>query len=758
MAEGDQSALQLYLLELLVEKLKVSSRKSYCSCSNDDELSVRFQLSNLPYLEIPYSSFIKRKCLPKCIHGKYLIFEGNPKQMEHAVRCFPLVASVLRHDREVASCNLPLPQQMVDAVQASATRGASPHPTFLCGVFPLESPDGQSLGTVRVMVRLWCMGHRCASDYQTHDSTICRLDKDLICACGPNCSCKTGAAPGGKGSWRCYEDAGQKLGTSSKDEGDVAPTASHGRGREERRGRATRPPSSQGAQGPADKAGEAAPPPAPKKKRPAGADYGKRIRALLKQLEAVTQAAMRKPPAKFNFRRSGRYAYTWGEAYPGIRVGHHGCRPRRRTVPGRVGWLWNTGVCTYGCGFRRGWWPGAIGRSLRDWVRGQERATPPALLPVTATSVVVPRSKRFPKGQQPPEAEQAPECISVPAEPLPEPPPPPPVLHVRRQPRSMGGDILIQVHPSCVGEVDADVTPLTLRIPGKAKSGAGESVDDEEDNPEDALDTSSSELDLQLFPPSSFPPISRIQRMHTEVQYSAADVAPPEPPATPPKKMKAGSPEEMAAMMAMMGGPGGMRGRGFPGAFGVGRGGVVPGGFAAGRGGFAAGRGGFAAGRGGFAAGPGGFAAGPGGVGRGFGRGAFGAGRGVFAPGVSGAAAAGGGAYDPRQTLRMSVAQKKHKHDHVFIPVEHDCVSYDLEMEMRAAMRGPFGLGRRWGQGRGRGDGDRRKKKRAQGVAPPPYIPKRMSDTWGRCWCVPCAPYVCGYDPCGYCCWWPCCY
>ncbi|KAJ2953452.1 hypothetical protein O0L34_g1046 [Tuta absoluta] len=68
-------------------------------------------------------------------------------------------------------------------------------------------------------------------------------------------------------------------------------------------------------------------------------------------------------------KNTSKYNYSFGDEYPGVTIGHKYCYPfwgMGYPVPWNMGWLWNQDIP--GFKYRRGWTPGAIGKSVARYM------------------------------------------------------------------------------------------------------------------------------------------------------------------------------------------------------------------------------------------------------------------------------------------------------------------------------------------------------------------------------------------------------
>lgn len=209
-------------------------------------------------------------------------------------------------------------------------------------------------------------------------------------------------------------------------------------------------------------------------------------------------------------KKRGKFVYSMGNMYPGVKIGHKECVTQVFNVPPKMGWLWNVSPDIVRLKPRRGWKPGALTKTIAGRIRAHRQAKGLGIL-------------RLPKFGQSgnDDDEQLGGDIKV---------TPKPTLCIQKK----DGAYSIVMNPlkdpkTLVENEDPymECTPMRFKIsPTKfKKSGSQTCFCDEED--EVKSNSSESELDIEFTPPAGIIHPERFKKkmnvIHCETQYNSQD-------------------------------------------------------------------------------------------------------------------------------------------------------------------------------------------------------------------------------------------
>lgn len=219
-------------------------------------------------------------------------------------------------------------------------------------------------------------------------------------------------------------------------------------------------------------------------------------------------------------KHKGRYVYSIGDKYPGVHVGHRDCCLPGCRVPPKMGWLWN--IPSANMKRRRGWRPGAIGRTIAKRIYEYRKSKGMDVCDALTTHT----SKRRRGYESESDITVAPK----------------PTLQIKKK----DGAYLITMNPLKDPKTLADnenpymdCTPLQFKIiKNKDKLGRRPEDGDNEmrscycdeyDWPASS-ESSDSELDIEFTPPAGIIRPERLKKkknvVHTDTQYNPDDCKP----------------------------------------------------------------------------------------------------------------------------------------------------------------------------------------------------------------------------------------
>ncbi|XP_049766393.1 uncharacterized protein LOC126095679 [Schistocerca cancellata] len=189
----DQLMQQLYLLEVMVDQVSLATDElPGCPCEPITNLSVRVKFFDFPCLDIRQAEFGYHERRGDFSSGKSLLFPMDPLDLVRALQYFPLAVSVVQPrpkaplPRVLGVCTVTMPDQMVDAVRRARVCCAHQQEAVLKEDFQLVQLTGQPAGSLRLFVRLSCLGQTLVTEFDA-DSTVLSLNTaDTSPAC-PGC-------------------------------------------------------------------------------------------------------------------------------------------------------------------------------------------------------------------------------------------------------------------------------------------------------------------------------------------------------------------------------------------------------------------------------------------------------------------------------------------------------------------------------------------------------------------------------------------
>lgn len=229
----------------------------------------------------------------------------------------------------------------------------------------------------------------------------------------------------------------------------------------------------------------------------------------------IPSSDVAKPTRKMRGKRGkGQFVYKLGDLYPGVNVGHRECIIPGRNVPAKMGWAWNIHVPCVGLKPRRGWRPGAVGRTIATAILAHRKAQGLKPLPLGTGIKSKDGRKRGAKSQYDSDTD-----VTV---------APKPTLQIKKK----DGTYMITMNPlkdpKTIEDNEnpyMDCSPLQFKITkNKEKDDSRSCYCD------DTESTSDSELDIEFTPPAGIIRPERLKRkknvVHTDTQYNKEDFDP----------------------------------------------------------------------------------------------------------------------------------------------------------------------------------------------------------------------------------------
>ncbi|XP_074042075.1 uncharacterized protein isoform X1 [Leptinotarsa decemlineata] len=210
-------------------------------------------------------------------------------------------------------------------------------------------------------------------------------------------------------------------------------------------------------------------------------------------------------------KRRGKFVYSTGDKYPGVKIGHRECVTPVFNVPPRMGWLWNIHTPILRLKPRKGWKPGAIVRTIADRIRAHRQMKGLGILNV-------PKFRKDRKGIH------SDDEINV---------SPKPTLHIQKK----DGSYWITMNPLKDPLTLADnedpymeCTPMQFKITKNKQKPAIEGETDSKTcccEEENLSSSSNSELDIEFTPPAGIIHPERFKKkknvVHCDTQYDPTD-------------------------------------------------------------------------------------------------------------------------------------------------------------------------------------------------------------------------------------------
>ncbi|CAH1163676.1 unnamed protein product [Phaedon cochleariae] len=211
-------------------------------------------------------------------------------------------------------------------------------------------------------------------------------------------------------------------------------------------------------------------------------------------------------------KKRGKFVYSMGDKYPGVKVGHKECVTPMFNVPPKMGWLWNIHTPILRLKPRRGWKPGAIVKTIAQRIRAHRQLKGLGMLHV-------PKFRKNVGG-----SESDPEVNVSPK----------PTLHIQKKDGAYWITMNPLKDPKTLAENEdpyMECTPMQFKI---TKNKNKPKDDNDEDGsrlcccePEDESSSSDSELDIEFTPPAGIIHPERFKKkknvIHCDTQYNPDD-------------------------------------------------------------------------------------------------------------------------------------------------------------------------------------------------------------------------------------------
>lgn len=183
----DSQEEQLYLLELVVESLKLTPEKIH-DCS-DNPLLVKIKFHTLPIFVISQTDFKSVNSHNKTANdsivfssGRSCLFGKRPRDLVHEMQTRPLRIGVfcVGDTYPIAEMTLPLTGCLCDQIaMAMNDRDHLPAPYVLTGDYELLDPGKNSSGSLSLVLKITCLGKHVTTHYQMKENSfVFNSDRD----------------------------------------------------------------------------------------------------------------------------------------------------------------------------------------------------------------------------------------------------------------------------------------------------------------------------------------------------------------------------------------------------------------------------------------------------------------------------------------------------------------------------------------------------------------------------------------------------